>query len=72
VTGSGYFSLEVCHNGFFCGLGERLQYVDDTVYVFDYVSAHSCSNLVLDEILGMLGCLRDHKVHVYWLSLGKI
>jgi hypothetical protein len=43
-----------------------------TISVFDYLSAHSWSNLVLDEILGMLGCLRDHKVHVYWLSLGKI
>ncbi|KAM0902311.1 hypothetical protein ACQ4PT_019358 [Festuca glaucescens] len=71
VTGSGYFSLEVCHNGFFCGLGERLQYVDDTVSVFDYVSADTWSNLVLDEILEMLGCLRDQKVHVYWLSPGK-
>jgi hypothetical protein len=71
VTASGYFSLEVCHNGFFYGSGERLQYVDDRVSVFDYLSAHSWSNLVLDEILGMLGCLRDHKVHVYWLFPGK-
>ncbi|KAM0837818.1 hypothetical protein ACQ4PT_061381 [Festuca glaucescens] len=71
VTGSGYFSLEVCHNGFFCGLGERIQYVDDTVSVFDYLSVDTWSNLVLDEILEMLGCLRDQKVHVYWLSPGK-
>ncbi|KAM0878460.1 hypothetical protein ACQ4PT_034871 [Festuca glaucescens] len=67
----GYFSLEVCHNGFFGGLGERLQYVDDTFSVFDYLSADTWSNLVLDEILQMLGCLRDQKVHVYWLFPGK-
>ncbi|KAM0849543.1 hypothetical protein ACQ4PT_053662 [Festuca glaucescens] len=33
--------------------------------------AATWSNLVLDEILEMLGCLRDQKVHVYWLAPGK-
>ncbi|KAK1651548.1 hypothetical protein QYE76_069353 [Lolium multiflorum] len=65
------FSLEVCHNGFFCGLAEKLSYVDDTISVFDNLLIDSWNNSTLDHILCVLDCLRDEKVHVYWLSPGK-
>ncbi|KAM0858742.1 hypothetical protein ACQ4PT_047628 [Festuca glaucescens] len=65
------FSLEVCHNGFFCGLAEKLRYVDDTVSVFDNMLIDSWNSSTLDHILCVLDCMRDEKVHVYWLCLGK-
>ncbi|KAM0909138.1 hypothetical protein ACQ4PT_014999 [Festuca glaucescens] len=65
------FSLEVCHNGFFCGLAEKLQYVDDTVSIFDNLLIDSWSSSTLDHILCVLDCMRDEKVHVYWLCPGK-
>jgi hypothetical protein len=61
----------VCHNGFFCGLAEKLSYVDDTVSVFDNLLIDSWNNSTLDHILCVLNCLRNEKVHVYWLCPGK-
>ncbi|KAM0833372.1 hypothetical protein ACQ4PT_064306 [Festuca glaucescens] len=55
----------------FCGLAEKLQYVDDTVSVFDNLLIDSWSSSTLDHILCVLDCMRDEKVHVYWLCLGK-
>jgi hypothetical protein len=58
------FSAEVNHNGFFCGLGANLSYVSATMDYIDLCSSENWSMNVLDEILNMIGCERDGKLHV--------
>jgi hypothetical protein len=65
------FSLEVCHNGFFCGLRENLSYVSASTGFFDNCSAHTWSAECIDEILRYLGCERDGMLQVYWCLPGK-
>jgi hypothetical protein len=60
------FSVEVCHNGFFCGLRRNLEYVCASTAFFDNCCAQTWSTECIDEILRYLGCERDGKVHVYW------
>jgi hypothetical protein len=60
------FTAEVNHNGFFCGLGANLSYVSATLDYIDLCSSENWSMNVVDEILNMVGCERDGKLHVYW------
>ena len=69
--GKNLFSLEVYHQGFFCGFGAKLEYLDDSVCVFDNLLIDEWSNAKLDEILSYIESLRDEKVHVYWTYPGK-
>jgi hypothetical protein len=74
VNGGEYcdlFSVEVVHNGFFCGLRENLQYVSDSSVFFDDCSAETWSCLWIDEILSILGYERDGRLRVYWCYPGK-
>jgi hypothetical protein len=68
---SDLFSVEVIHNGFFCGLGANLSYVSASTGIFDNCSAETWSNLWIDDILQQLGYERDRKLHVYWLLPDK-
>lgn len=65
------FSVEVCHNGFFCGLRENLSYVCASTTVFDNCSAQNWSVGRIDEILTYVGCQRGNKLQVYWCLPGK-
>jgi hypothetical protein len=58
--------VEVEHNGFFCGLGSNLTYVDGTRDLYDNCSAETWSLLWIHHILSELGHELDEKVHVYW------
>ncbi|KAK1611857.1 hypothetical protein QYE76_035530 [Lolium multiflorum] len=63
---SNLFTAEVNHNGFFCGLGANLSYVSSTVDYIDLCSSENWSMTVMDEIMFMIGCQRDGKLHAYW------
>ena len=65
------FSVEVCHNGFFCGLHENLPYIDGSVACFDYCSTTTWSISVVDEILSKLGYERDERMQIYWCMPSK-
>jgi hypothetical protein len=58
--------VEVVHNGFFCGLRENLTYVSASYDQFDYLTADTWSVGWINEILRILGYVRDGKLHVYW------
>jgi hypothetical protein len=60
------FTVEVEHNGFFCGLGSNLMYVDGTRDLYDNCNAETWSLLWIHHILSELGHELDEKVHVYW------
>jgi hypothetical protein len=63
---SDLFTVELIHNGFFCGLVDKLEYVCASVDHFDFMAAETWSIFWLDEILKTLGLSRDGKLHVYW------
>jgi hypothetical protein len=65
----GLFTVEV-HNGFFCGLRDNLCYVDSSTAHFDNCTADTWSISWVNEILRILGCERDGRLHVYWLLPG--
>ncbi|KAM0827513.1 hypothetical protein ACQ4PT_068138 [Festuca glaucescens] len=65
------FSVEVVHNGFFCGLRENLQYISDSSAFFDDCSVETWSCLWIDEILSILGYEMDGRLRVYWCYPGK-
>jgi hypothetical protein len=66
------FSVQVIHNGFFCNLTSEVEYISSSVDFFDNCYAGTWSMSVLDEILFMLGCQRDSKLHLYWCLPGKV
>ena len=49
------FTVEVVHNGFFCGLRDNLQYVSGTYDQFDYLTSNTWSLGWIDEMLSILG-----------------
>jgi hypothetical protein len=59
------------HNGFFCGIGERLQYASPTVSYIDYCNKDTWSLLWIEDILKQLGYAIEEKLHVYWCLPGK-
>ncbi|KAM0886359.1 hypothetical protein ACQ4PT_029736 [Festuca glaucescens] len=59
------------HNGFFCGIGKRLQYASPTVSYIDYCNKDTWSLLWIEDILKQLGYAIDEKLHVYWCLPGK-
>ena len=68
------FLATVCHNGFFCGFGEKLSDVSASTGYFDNCSAQTWKTAItawIDEILKILGHERDGKLHVYWCLLSK-
>jgi hypothetical protein len=71
LLGPNLFSVEVSHQGSFFGFGAKLEYLNDSISVFDNLLIDEWSNAKVDEILSYLGCRRDEKVHVYWMYPGK-
>uniref|UniRef100_A0ACD5ZRE6 Uncharacterized protein n=1 Tax=Avena sativa TaxID=4498 RepID=A0ACD5ZRE6_AVESA len=67
----GMFSVEVVHNGFFCGLRDNLEYVVETTSQFDNLTVDTWSLTWIDEILKILGHERDERTSVYWLLPDK-
>ncbi|KAM0902373.1 hypothetical protein ACQ4PT_019399 [Festuca glaucescens] len=63
---SNLFTLEVVHNGFFCGLRDNLEYVVSSIDHFDYLTGDTWSMDWMNEILTSLGLARDGKLHLYW------
>nr|XP_051190100.1 uncharacterized protein LOC127303399 [Lolium perenne] len=68
---SDLFTLEVVHNGFFCGLRDNLEYVVSSVDHFDYLTGDTWSMDWMNEILTSLGLARDGKLHLYWCLPNK-
>jgi hypothetical protein len=68
---SNLFTLEVVHNGFFCGLRDNLEYVVSSVDHFDYLTGDTWSMDWMNEILTSLGLARDGKLHLYWCLPNK-
>ncbi|KAM0866610.1 hypothetical protein ACQ4PT_042521 [Festuca glaucescens] len=66
-----FFSVEMEHNGIFCGNGEGLQYASPTVAYIDYCNKDTWSLLWIEDILKQLGHVIDEKLHVYWCLPGK-
>ncbi|KAM0850632.1 hypothetical protein ACQ4PT_052969 [Festuca glaucescens] len=71
LLGPNLFSVEVSHQGSFFGFGANLEYLNDSISVFDNLLIDEWSNAKVDEILSYLECRRDEKVHVYWMYPGK-
>jgi hypothetical protein len=65
------FSVELEHDGFFCGKGSRLTYVSPTIAHIDYCNRETWSTLWIDDIPQQLGYERDGKLHVYWSPPGR-
>ncbi|KAM0917303.1 hypothetical protein ACQ4PT_009611 [Festuca glaucescens] len=68
---SNLFTVEVVHNGFFCGLRDNLEYVVSSVDHFDYLTGDTWSMDWMNEILRSLGLARDGKLHLYWCLPNK-
>lgn len=60
------FSVELEHNGFFCGKGAPLTYIQPTIAYIDYCNTETWSLLWIEDILQQLGYKKDGKLHVYW------
>ncbi|XP_044396159.1 uncharacterized protein [Triticum aestivum] len=67
----GLFTLEVHHNGFFCGSGSNRTYLDDRVDFFDYCEAEDMSILWLVDSLERLGYPDSEKYKIYLLMPGR-
>jgi hypothetical protein len=65
LLGPNLFSVEVIHQSSFFGFGTNLEYLNDSISIFDNLLIDEWSNAKVDEILSYLGCRRDEKVHVY-------
>src|SRR5438128_1612428 len=65
------FSVHLEHNGFFCGLGENLSYVNASIANYDYCSVQTWSLQCLEDMLRHLGYEPDGKMHVYWCKPGS-
>ena len=60
------FTVVIEHNGFFCGLGDDLMYIQPSAAFVDYCNIDTWSILWIDEMLKQLGYKRDDKLHLYW------
>jgi hypothetical protein len=65
------FTVQVVHNGFFCGLRDYLEYISESYDHFDNCIGDTWSLSRINEILRRLGCERDCRLQVYWLLPGK-
>jgi hypothetical protein len=66
-----FFTVEMKHDGIFCGIGEGLQYASPTVAYIDYCNKDTWSLLWIEDILKQLGYAIDDKLHVYWCMPGR-
>jgi hypothetical protein len=65
------FTVQIVHNGFFCGLRGNLQYIDATYTQSDNCEAATWSMSELNELLHILGCERNGKLQTYWVLPDK-
>ena len=64
-----FFTLEIEHNGLFCGPSNNLEYYGATLEILDYCSAANLSYSVLQEYLKWLGYGVDEQ-NMYWCRPG--
>jgi hypothetical protein len=65
------FSVNIEHNGFFCGLRDNLDYVSGTIDHYDNCNVDTWSLLWIHEFLTELGHKLTERLHIYWLLPGK-
>ena len=65
------FTVQIEHNGFFCGLAINLCYIDGTMDFYDNCSADTFSLLWIEDFIKELGHESDDRVHVYWCMPGR-
>ncbi|KAM0845963.1 hypothetical protein ACQ4PT_056004 [Festuca glaucescens] len=65
------FTVEIEHNGFFCGLRDNLTYTSGTLDYFDYCHTETFSMLWLEEFLHHFDYQFDGRLHLYWLKPGQ-
>ena len=66
------FSIELHHNGFFCGLrGQDLCYIQASVEHWDHCCTETWTIHWIDELLKQMGYEKDGRMHVYWSPPGK-
>ncbi|CAN6354379.1 unnamed protein product [Urochloa humidicola] len=66
-----FFSVEIHHSGFFCGIGTKKRYECEKVDWFDHCSNDTWSLLYIDDFLKELGIAFGGRVRVYWCLPNK-
>ncbi|CAN6204206.1 unnamed protein product [Urochloa humidicola] len=61
-----WFSVEVHHSGFFCGIGRNRTYLNDKIDWFDYCNNDTWSLLWVEDFLKQLHIIFAGYVRVYW------
>lgn len=67
---SSFFTLEIEHNGLFCGPSSNLEYYGATLEILDYCSAANFSYSVIQEHLKWLGYGVTEQ-NMYWCRPGR-
>ncbi|CAN6275091.1 unnamed protein product [Urochloa humidicola] len=65
------FSIEVHHDGFFCGLGPKRCYFNSKVDWFDFCEGDTWSGLWIEDFVRQLKCHCNSNFRVYWCEHGK-
>lgn len=66
-----FFSVEIHHLGFFCGIGKNMTYLNEKVDWFDYCSNDTWSLLYVEDFLKLLDIIFPGYVRVYWCFPNK-
>ncbi|KAM0896838.1 hypothetical protein ACQ4PT_022942 [Festuca glaucescens] len=65
------FTVQIVHNGFFCGLGTNLTYIEGTVDYYDNCNVDTWSLLWIKDFVRELGHELTDRLHIYWCLPGK-
>ena len=65
------FTLQIEHNGLFCGQSADLDYISGSVHWYDNCSVDTFSLLWIEDFLKELGHEIDDMLHIYWCMPGK-
>jgi hypothetical protein len=65
------FTVQIVHNGFFCGLGNNLSYIEGTVDYYDNCNVETWSLLWIKDFVRELGHEVTDRLHIYWLQPDK-
>jgi hypothetical protein len=65
------FTVEIEHNGFFCGLRDNLTYISGTIDYFDDCHSETFSMFWMEEFMHVLDYQFNGRLHLYWLKPGE-
>ena len=67
---SGYFTVEIIHDGFFAGSGNNRCYLDGKKVYYDYCHFELAHYKIFVEIVEHLGYEKEGRINMYWLPPG--